>query len=128
MMGGVEGQRFLTNGHWMALVDEPTFQACKAAGFRDVGANWSKFIGCLDGRPATTITLSEAPTIDGDLGTFVKVGRACINAEYAELLTELGAGEVLVFDAGDDWPFVYAPGLAIVSAIPGDRFEATDAG
>lgn len=124
MVGGSEGQRFVTNGHWMARVDEATFQACVAAGWFNVGASWSKFIKLLDGRRSKTIKLAEVTTIDADSGRFTKFADAYINAEYAELLTELGAVEVLVFDGAEDSPFVYAPGLAIVSAIPGDRFEA----
>lgn len=128
MMGGTEGERFFTNGHWMARVDEETWQAARAAGWRDVNATWSSFVGMLDGASPVTVSMATdlptRPIYEGATARVTKIGPAWMNSEYADLLRELGVSEVLVFDMPPRSMMVVAPGVVMVMAMPVDTFAS----
>jgi hypothetical protein len=128
LCGGAFGRRFLSNGHWQCVVDEDTFQAASAAGWKNVGGAETWYEPTSLPYPPVSIrkiqrrafgvtfevpTLATRPLQANRVG--YAVGRVVLTDIYVDLLREIGVHEVAVI-AGDS-PFVrkvVSPGVAVV--------------
>jgi hypothetical protein len=113
--GGEESRRFLTNGHWLAVVDEATYATAVAAGWQVVRAGWDAAVYPTDPEPIDiTCDLPSEPNPKDGGGRRIYVGGVWVRDIYLEMLREIGVTEV--YRATGELQ-ISVPGVAAVMGI-----------